>query len=163
MTVDPSSREIWRLQPNSRHCYACGLDNSRGLALRFYQNQEGDVRCLVTLASDFEGYPGFVHGGVVATIMDEVLGRAGMMDEDHKFLVTATLNLKYRKPVPTGEQLEFRGRVTETRKHLIFAEGELRLPNGDIAVQAHAMLADHPMGKMDQAELEALGWKLYPE
>jgi acyl-coenzyme A thioesterase PaaI-like protein len=155
--------EVWELQPNSKHCYACGLENSRGFALRFYQNQENEVRCRVTLPSEYQGYPGIVHGGVVATIMDEVLGRAGMTGEDYEFMVTANLEIKYRKPVPTDEPLEFRGWVTGIRKGLKFTAGELRLPSGEIAVKAEGVLAEHPMGKLEPDEIEALGWKIYPE
>ena len=62
-------------QPNSRHCFACGLENPIGLKLKFYQTAEDEVTADYVAPEEYQGYPGILHGGVTATILDEAVGR----------------------------------------------------------------------------------------
>ena len=65
-------------QPNSNHCFVCGRNNPYGLHLKFYESSPGEVIVEYTVPEQFQGYPGVVHGGVVAAILDEVTGRTQM-------------------------------------------------------------------------------------
>ena len=60
-------------QPNASMCFVCGRDNPIGLHMQFFDDGEGMVMSKVTPADHFEGYPGVLHGGVLATILDEWL------------------------------------------------------------------------------------------
>jgi hypothetical protein len=60
MSEDPKHT----LQPNSRHCFVCGLENQFGLKLRFYETGPGEVTAEYTVPDQFQGYPGLVHGGI---------------------------------------------------------------------------------------------------
>jgi len=66
-------------QPNSRMCFACGLENPAGLHLHFYDNGVDEVAAEFTIQPDHQGYPGVAHGGVVAAILDELGGRTVMI------------------------------------------------------------------------------------
>src|SRR5262245_29497975 len=65
-------------QPNSRHCLVCGLENPIGLHLHIYETEPGVVESQYTAPEHFQGYPGVLHGGMVAAIIDEMTGRAHM-------------------------------------------------------------------------------------
>jgi len=65
-------------QPSSRHCFVCGVENSAGLHMSFYDVQPGVVEAQYTVPVHFQGYPGITHGGVISAMLDEVGGRAQM-------------------------------------------------------------------------------------
>lgn len=149
-------------QPNSKHCFACGLENPFGLQLEFRDNGVDEVVCEYVVPDKFNGYPGVVHGGIVAAMMDEVVVRTAMITDPNRFMMTATINIKYRQPVPTLTPLILVGRMVRDRGRAARAEGELRLPDGSVAVEAEMMMVDLPQGhKVTDQVLEQLGWKVY--
>jgi acyl-coenzyme A thioesterase PaaI-like protein len=129
-------------------CYGCGDDNPIGLGLSF--KREKDV-CVATFTprTDHRGVPGFLHGGVAATVLDETMASLGfMLDDVH--CVTATLALKYRKPVSlNGESLRieaWRDDITPKRRHKV--HGRLLLSDGTVAVEAEGIFVSVPAGSM---------------
>ncbi len=150
-------------QPNSLHCFVCGVENSYGLGMAFYEVGPGQVEARYTVPERYQGYPGVVHGGIIAAMLDEVVGRATMVGENHHFMVTAKLQVHYRKPVPIGQPLRLTGHVVRRRGRLAVCRGELWLPDGTLGAEAEATLADYPGGQVDPEQLEALGWKVYPD
>lgn len=127
-------------------CYGCGEDNPISLGLEFHQ--EGD-RCVATFQPrrEHRGVPGFLHGGVSASVLDETMASLGfMLDGVH--CVTATLDLKFRRPVPiTGASLRveaWRDDHAPKRRHRVF--GRLLLPEGTVAVEAAGIFISVPEG-----------------
>ncbi len=57
-------------QPTSNYCFVCGRKNPRGLYMAFYDNGRDEVYAEYTIPEDYQGYPGIVHGGVQAAILD---------------------------------------------------------------------------------------------
>ena len=110
-------------QPNSSHCFACGLENPYGLRLRFYQTAPGEVTVDCTLSEQYQGYPGVVHGGVVAAMLDEVAGRSQMGDGAPRFMYTARLDIRYRKNVPVGQPLRLVGKAGKRKRRTATATG----------------------------------------
>ncbi len=149
-------------QPNSHHCFVCGLQNPAGLKLTFYDNGVDEVRCDYSIPSEYQGYPGIAHGGVVAAILDEVMGRVSMIGDHNHFMLTVKMEVKYRQPVPVETPLVIIGRTVKLRGRLAQAAGEVRLPNGAVAVEAAITLAELPEQIRNGCDLEALGWKVYP-
>ena len=150
-------------QPNSRHCFACGVDNTYGLGMTFYEIGIGRVMAEYSVPDNYQGFPGVVHGGIVFTMLDEVLGRVTMVGDHTKFTMTAKVEVRFRKPVPTGELLQIHGKVEGRRGRISFASAELRLPDGSIAAEAKGMMAEVPDQVIDAEQLDALGWKVYPD
>ena len=150
-------------QPNSAKCFVCGRANPNGLGLSFYEVGPDEVTAEVVIPSHFEGFPGIVHGGIVAAMLDEIAGRAVLVGEHEHFRLTAKLEIRYRKPVPSGERLRLRGVVERRRGRIAFAHAELNLPDGTLGAEAHAMLTDIPGLPADRDELESLGWKVDPD
>ena len=156
-------KEVYKKQPNSSTCFACGLENSNGLGLTFYEVGPEEVRAWCTIPKHFEGYPGVVHGGIVATMLDEIAGRAVMIGEHNHLRYTAKLELRYRHPVPSEQAITLRGTVVRRRGRLATAHSELILPDGTVAAEADAILADHPDIVSDGSILELLDWKVTPD
>lgn len=147
-------------QPTSDWCFICGRLNPKGLKLKFYDNGENEVYTETTLTDEYQGYPGIAHGGIVAAILDETVGRVAMIGNHHHFMFSVTLQVKYRHPVPLHTPLRFIGRIAHLRGRLGRAVGECFLPDGTLAAESHMTLADIPKELMDQINMEALGWRI---
>jgi acyl-coenzyme A thioesterase PaaI-like protein len=128
--------------------------------MAFYDNGENEVVSEYAVPSDYQGYPDIVHGGVVAAMLDEVVGRVAMISDQHHFMMSVKLQVKYRLPVPTETPLTVVGRIVKLRGRLGRAVGEVRLPDGSIAAEAAMTLADVPAEIISYANLEALGWRV---
>ena len=150
-------------QPNSLYCFVCGIENPVGLHLAFYDGADGEVACDVTLPERYQGYPGVVHGGIVASMLDEVAGRAAMHGDTTRFMMTAKLDIRYRKPVPVGQRLRLVGRLENRRGRLATVRGEIWLPDGSLGAEAEALLSDIPDFFDGAADFERLGWRVYPD
>jgi uncharacterized protein (TIGR00369 family) len=150
-------------QPNSKHCFGCGVDNANGLAMAFYEVGPGHVACEITVPEHFQGYPGVVHGGVVATMLDEIANRAALIGDHSRMMMTAKLTTRYRKPVPVGQPLKIEGWLERDRGRFAMAKGEIRLADGSLAAEAEATLAAIEGSNMDRGRLEAEGWRVYPD
>lgn len=147
-------------QPNSDFCFVCGRRNPHGLHMTFFDNGVDEVYADYTVPAAYEGYPGLVHGGIVAAMLDEVVGRVSMIGDHHHFMMTVRLDLKYRHPVPIETPLHLVGRIERLRGRLGKAVGELWLPDGAVAVEASLTLADVPQELLAGADPEELGWRI---
>ncbi len=150
-------------QPNSRMCFACGLENPAGLHLHFYDDGVDQVTCDFTLADHHQGYPGIAQGGVVAAILDEAGGRTIMIGDRLRFFMTVKLEVKYRRPVPTGQPLRAVGRIVRLKDRLATARAEIRDADGEVLAEADLVLANAPDGVFDATEADRLGWRVYPD
>jgi acyl-coenzyme A thioesterase PaaI-like protein len=117
-------------------CYGCGDDNPVGLGLVFSAEPPGVVAEFLP-RPEHCGAPGIIHGGILATCLDETMAALGfVLDRVH--CVTATLELKYRRPVPLdGRPVRieaWRDRVDNRRRQRV--NGQLFLPDGTVAVAA---------------------------
>lgn len=127
-------------------CFVCGDQNEHGLQAVFhYDGRQAITR--VTAREMFEGYRNIYHGGILSTLLDEVMIKAILAE--NIYAVTAEMTVKFKAPVPIGEELTFTGRVIETRRRLHLTEGEVIGRDGTVYATA--------TGKYIQAkpELEA--------
>jgi acyl-coenzyme A thioesterase PaaI-like protein len=153
------------LQPNSRHCFVCGLENPIGLKLRIYQTEPGVIETSYTAPEHFQGYPGVLHGGIVGAILDEISGRSLMgNDPEHpRFLFTGKLELKYRKNVPVGKPLRIVGKAGRDKGRAAEAwAGIYDAETGELLAEANALHINVPPDQFDLSKLDQLGWKVYP-
>ena len=147
-------------QPNSDFCFVCGRKNPNGLYMTFYDNGHNEVYSEYSVSELYQGYPGLVHGGVVAAMLDEVVARVAMIGDPHHFMMSVKMEVKYRRPVPTETQLQLVGRIVRLRGRLGKAVGEILLPDGKVAAESAITLADVPDELIANADLEALGWRV---
>jgi uncharacterized protein (TIGR00369 family) len=94
--------------PWSETCFVCGDKNPRGLDGKFEVDEEGRVRLATTVAHDFEGYGGHVHGGVVTALLDETAGWAATVAL-RRMCMTIQITVTFRRPVPGGTPIEVVG------------------------------------------------------
>ena len=141
---------IGQLQPNSRHCFVCGLENPVGLKLRIYQTEPGVIETMFTAPDHFQGYPGVLHGGIVASILDEISGRAHMGDPSApKFMFTAKIEVKYRKNVPIGMPLKIIGKAGRSRGKMAEGWAGIYDEEGTLLAEATTLLVNVPADTLD--------------
>lgn len=150
-------------QASSRDCFVCGIVNPFGLKMTFYDTAPGEVLAEYTVPAHFQGYPGVVHGGIVAAMLDEVTNRTFMQDDPPRFLVTANLSVRYRKPVPLGKLLTLKGHAERERGKVVFAKGEIYDTDGTLLAEADAVCVEIPPELMRDTDSAALGWQVYPD
>ena len=152
-------------QRSSRTCFLCGRQNDVSLKMTWYNDREAQqVKATVTVPEHFNGYPGVVHGGVVAAILDETAGRAVMLGADpDKMMVTLKLEVRYRRPTPTGEPLTVVGWVLRQTESRAKVAAELRLPDGTVTAECEAIVVSPPKQVADAWEAEKPHWRVYDD
>ncbi len=150
------------LQPNSRMCFICGVQNPAGLKVRFYEDGKTTVRAEVVIPEVYQGYPGVAHGGVVAALLDEAAGRAVMIGAPERFMVTAQLKVRYHHPVPIGQTLLLIAHPLRVGTRLARARAELRRPDGTLCAEAEAVLVNVPPEIQAVFDAERPFWRVYP-
>ena len=122
-----------------QRCFACGARNDAGLHLVF--RHEGDeVVTEFTADERFQGFPGVVHGGILATLLDETLNRLAMAEG--RMMMTGRLDIRYRRAAPLGRPLRVSARARSSRARMLQAEGEIRLAgDGEGAGEEGAIIA----------------------
>ncbi len=147
-------------QPNSEMCFVCGRSNPVGLYMQFFDDGELEVVSDYTVPAHYEGYPGIVHGGVVAAMLDEVVARVSMIGDHHHFMMSVKLQILSRQPVPTETPLRVVGRILRLRGRLGKAEGRIILPDGTVAAESQMSLADVPKQLLASTNPKQLNWKI---
>jgi acyl-coenzyme A thioesterase PaaI-like protein len=152
-------------QPSSRSCFVCGRDNPLGLRTRWVSDRaEGVVRSEVVIPEHFNGFPGVVHGGVLAAILDEGLVRTALLDGGFDdLMVTARMEVVFRRPVPTETPVTFVARLVRRVGARAECEAEVRLPDGTVAARATALLAQPPAQVKAGWDAERPYWTVDPE
>jgi len=151
---------VGRFEVSPHACFACGALNVHGLHLVLHV--AGDTCWTeLTLRPDFCGWEGIAHGGIVATVLDEVMGWA--LAGADAWGYTAKMSIAYRRPVPVGARIRAEGRVVERRRRLLTTSARLVDPaTGEAYATAEGLYVAAP-----EAQREALkdryGFRLVPE
>jgi len=132
-------------------CFACGPANPDGMRLKFFFDEpRRRAWCQFRLARKYQGPPGHAHGGIIATILDEAMGKVNKLR--HVVALTSRMQVEYLKPVPLGQTLVAEGRERSVRGRRHVNVAEIRSQKGDvlargralfIAVDAEKMFAKH--------------------
>jgi uncharacterized protein (TIGR00369 family) len=151
-------------QPSSRTCFVCGRENPMGLAARWTSDRgAGEVRATVEIPEHFNGYPGTVHGGILAALLDEAAVRTALLDGGFDdLMVTARLEVAFRRPTPTRTPIAVVARVTRRAGTRAQAEAEIRLPDGTVTARAEALLSRPPPEVAAGWEQERPWWRVDP-
>ncbi len=87
---------------------------------------------------EHQGFPGVIHGGIVAALLDETLGRTSLLGEHPEWTMTGRLEVRYRRYVPYGPLLRVRARLATERRRMLQASGVLTLSSDESVVLAEA-------------------------
>jgi uncharacterized protein (TIGR00369 family) len=135
-------------------CFVCGEDNSAGLRARFFAAADGTVLSTYVAEERFVGYAGILHGGVLAALLDEVMIKAILKDDI--LAVTASMEVKFKKPVRVGQEIKLIGKVAQNHGRAFRTEGRALVEGEEVAsatgvyMAARGPLADELMGSLDR-------------
>jgi uncharacterized protein (TIGR00369 family) len=122
--------DIIRLEPNpANKCFGCGGDNAGGMKLTFEQdNVNRKIVGRFVLGERYQGGGGMAHGGIIATLLDEAMGKVCRFREVRA--VTAELTVEYLKPVSVEKEIVVEGYEAEQKGRNLFLVGEIRNTEG---------------------------------
>jgi uncharacterized protein (TIGR00369 family) len=137
------------VQLNKNYCFVCGKNNAEGMHLKFTYDEESDsFVCRFRLSKRYTGPPGHCHGGIIATILDEAMGKVNKLR--HVVALTSQITVDYLKPVPLNKPLQVESKEMEVhgRRHINMAKilnqkGEVLAQSVGqfIAIDPHKMFA----------------------
>ena len=154
-------RRVTAKQQNSRMCFVCGLKNPSGLHASFYELENGELMAVFTARDEHQSYPGRLHGGICATILDETIARAIMIrSRGELWSVTLEFTMRFKKPVPTDQPVRVVGRIVKEGSRIFEGTGEILLPDGSIAVEGQGRYIKMPLSKIIDSSWEEQEWKV---
>jgi acyl-coenzyme A thioesterase PaaI-like protein len=115
---------------NDHNCFGCGSLNHGGLHLHFFEQPDGSVWAPFRPAPAFEGYGGMIHGGIISTLLDEIM--AWSLYRQEIWAVTATMTTRFRKPVEVGVPVRLIGKLERNRGRILEVRGEIRRESDDL-------------------------------
>ena len=121
-------------------CFGCGPANPTGLRLEFLLAEDGAVVCLPTIPESFEGPPGYLHGGILATLLDEAMSKS--VRARGLTAVTRRMEIDYLRPVHSATPIRLEGHLlrSEGRKH--WTEARILDARGHMLVEAKGIFIE---------------------
>ena len=123
MPAKPQGHETRYLKLQKNNCFVCGQDNPEGMRLKFMLDEERQIFvCKFRLGKRYTGPPGHCHGGIIASILDDAMGKVNKLHQ--VVALTREMTVEYLKPVPLHQPLRVEGREIEKkgRTHVNSAE-----------------------------------------
>lgn len=123
---------VRRLDPSPENrCFGCGGANPAGMKLAFDLDfADRRTRGRFVLGPNYAGGAGFAHGGIIAVLLDEAMGKISKLTEERA--VTAELSIEYKKPVPVDAEISVEGWQEEEKGRNRFRVGEIRDAQGTL-------------------------------
>jgi uncharacterized protein (TIGR00369 family) len=124
--------QILKLEPKAtNYCFGCGAANPAGMKLTFYLDFESRrIRGSLTLGANYAGGGGFAHGGIIAVVLDEAMGKLSRLTEEKA--VTAEMSVEYRRPVPVDQTIVVEGWQEEEKGRNRFRVAEIYDAQGNL-------------------------------
>jgi len=125
-----------RMQKN--YCFACGKNNPEGMRLKFtYDEERNCFVCRFRLNQRYTGPPGHCHGGIIATILDEAMGKVNKLRQ--VVALTSTITVDYLKPVPLNQPLRVESREVQVRGRHHTNQAEILNPKGEVLARSKGL------------------------
>jgi uncharacterized protein (TIGR00369 family) len=120
------------------HCFACGKANPEGMHLKFaYDEERGCFTCRLRIGKRFTGPPGHCHGGIIATILDEAMGKVNRLRD--VVALTSQITVDYLKPVPLSRPLRVESREVSVRGRRHINMGEILNEQGEVLARGRGV------------------------
>ena len=120
-----------------QRCFVCGQHNPYGLHLLF-RLENNSIVADFQPREEHQGFPGIIHGGIVASVLDEALGRTSILAERPEWTMTGRLEIRYRRYVPYGQLLRVRAFLGMQRRKMLQATGMITLADDENTILAEA-------------------------
>jgi uncharacterized protein (TIGR00369 family) len=133
-----------KLTPMTRvaqnRCFGCGPASPAGLHLEFLLDEDGSVVCLPTVPDSFEGSPGYLHGGIIATLLDEAMSKS--VRARGLTAMTRQMEIGYLRPIYSAMPIRLEGRLlrSDGRKH--WTEARILNPRGHVLAEAKGLFIE---------------------
>jgi len=114
------------------YCFACGKNNPQGLRLTFTPCAEG-VETTFTPAREHQGWTGVVHGGIISTLLDEVMANRAI--QEGRWAVTARFQVRYLAPARVGDTLRVVGKLDEAKGRMLQLSARLEGSDGTLLAE----------------------------
>ncbi len=135
-------------------CFVCGNENPHSIGITMFVDDDGVLTSEFTLNKAQQGPPGHSHGGASAAILDEAMGLV-VWAAGHK-VAAVNLEINYHKPLPLNMPLTLEARITDMKPKKISSTGEIKLPDGTIAVSGRGIYVVAPK-LFEQVQLSKKG------
>ncbi|GAC68055.1 PaaI family thioesterase [Gordonia soli] len=127
-----------QMRMHNSTCFGCGEQSPAGLRLKMFAGDDFFVTATMEVESRFEGGPGVIHGGILSTAFDDVMGMAPLLIGPSA--VTVHLEVDYRRPIPIGSTLQFRADIMGRQRRKVYTEAIAHIGDPDDPVAtAHAI------------------------
>jgi acyl-coenzyme A thioesterase PaaI-like protein len=123
-------------QPDSNACFVCGKQNPYGLKLDFYE-VDGRVETVFRPRPEHQGWPGYVHGGILYAVLDETIGRVGFTVD--AWVMSGRVEIRYRAPAPIDQTLRVIASLVRDRGRALELQGFVQLLDGTVVAEATGM------------------------
>jgi uncharacterized protein (TIGR00369 family) len=121
-------------------CFGCGAANPVGLHLEFALTEDNAVVCFAAIPDTYEGPPGYVHGGIIATLLDEAMSKA--VRAHGVLAMTRHMEVDYQRPVPSGAPIRLEGRFVRTDGRKNWTEARILNAEGKVLAEAKALFIE---------------------
>ncbi|MHB1346064.1 MAG: PaaI family thioesterase [Candidatus Humimicrobiaceae bacterium] len=149
-------------QHNSRMCFVCGMKNRYGLSASFYETETNELVAIIKPGQEHQGYPGRLHGGIAAAVLDETIGRTVTMGREKEVWgVTVEFKIKYIKPIPLEDDIKVIAKLIED-KRIFKGTGKIILSNGEVAAEAEGKYLRLPIERIADFDKQENEWKVIP-
>jgi uncharacterized protein (TIGR00369 family) len=122
------------------HCFGCGHENPAGLRLEFLLAADRSVVCLTAIPAAFEGPPGYLHGGIIATLLDEAMSKA--VRSLGVTAMTRQMEIDYLHPVHSCASIRIEGRVIRGEGHKHWTEAKILRTDGSALAQSKGLFIE---------------------
>ncbi len=157
-------------------CLVCGRDNPFGLHARYYElapdepaaagadprlaslKSGAELLGIFTPREEHQSYPGRLHGGVSSAILDETIGRAILLDQPDTWGVTVEFSVRFRRPLPLGEEIRCVARITRDTSRLFEGSGEIVLADGSVAAEAQGKYLKQTLPDITDGDFAEREW-----
>ena len=140
--------KVIKKQTNSKMCLICGMENQAGVNAPFYEMEDESVMSIFKFKNEHQSYPGRTHGGMISTMLDELVGRAIWIYDPTIWGVTMDINVKFRKPVPLETTLIAKGKITKNTSMFFSGEGYIYDVYGKVLAEAKVNYIKLPIAKI---------------
>jgi uncharacterized protein (TIGR00369 family) len=125
-------------KPTKNICFACGPDNPEGMRLKFVLDEKRQTFvCRFRLSKRYTGPPGHCHGGIIATILDDAMGKVNKLH--NVVALTREMTVEYLKPVPLHKPLRVEGREISVRGTQHINAAEIFNQKGEVLARSRAV------------------------